>query len=104
VDYIRSTMGDNFSNFELLRLKKPTTEEEKLYSEQRHLEETARLILQGRQTSVNQEIKGLRLLQSEQENGIPKDKSTETQNRTLLLIKLRGKLDRALSKPIIINK
>jgi len=103
VDYITSNLGDDFSNFEIPQMKKPKTEEEKQNSEQRHLEETIRLIMQSRQMSVNQEIKGFRLLQSSQEEEIPKEKSTEIQDRIPILIKMRGKLDRALSKPITIK-
>jgi len=77
-------------------------------SEIRHLEETVRLIMQLRQMAVNREINDIRFLQSEQEKETEEEKNDlradpHTQKKLITLIKARGLLDRALSKPIVIE-
>jgi len=69
----------------------------------RALEETIRMILQVRQLSVNQQIKDFRFMQtSQKEDGNHKPEAVQ-QIHLLDMIKKRGLLDHALSKPVIIQ-
>ena len=75
-------------------------------SEIRHLEETARLVMQLRQLAVNRQIKDIRFLQSDEESdeGQKEQKpDPHIQKKLMMLIKGRGLLDRALAKPIVIE-
>ena len=75
-------------------------------SEIRHLEETARLVMQLRQLAVNRQIKDIRFLQSDEETdeGQKEQKpDPHIQKKLMTLIKGRGLLDRALAKPIVIE-
>jgi DNA primase len=103
VDYITSRMEKESILTETNQSQPPKTPEEEKNSKLRQLEEVARLVMQARQLSVNQQIKDFRFLQSSQneENGIEKD--MVLQEHLLDLIKMRGLLDRVLSKPIIIE-
>jgi DNA primase len=104
LDYISDKSGDESLLKESGKLESPTLSEEDLkHADIRSLEETARMILQLRQIFVNQQINDFRFIQTtRKEDGID---STEAihQERLLELIKKRGILDRALSKPVIIQ-
>ena len=69
----------------------------------RALEEAARMILQARQLSVNQQIRDFRFMQTSQKEEGNDDLRVVHQGRLLDLIKKRGLLDLALSKPVIIQ-
>ena len=103
VDFITSRMEGESILTEINHSQAPKTSEEEKTSELRQLEETARLVIQARQLSVNQQIKDFRFLQSsknEENNG---GQDIVLQDRLLDLIKKRGLLDRALAKAVIIE-
>jgi DNA primase len=102
LDYITENLAleDYFTQEESPPLPKSEDEEEN--SEHRVLEETARLVMQLRQISVNQEIKDIRFLQDNREDGSREQKKLIL-NRILILVKERGLLDRALAKPVTIE-
>ena len=84
----------------------PRQEEEKQrISKVRKLEETARLILQIRQISINQELKELRFLQSEQAEMNEEHSNTgnELLMRSAALIKKLKLIQLALNQPINID-
>jgi len=103
VDYITSRMEGESILTEINHSQTPKTSEEEKNSELRQLEETARLVMQSRQLSVNQQIKEFRFLQFNQDEENTRDQGVVLQNRLLDLIKKRGLLDHALSKPVIIE-
>ena len=103
VDYITSRMEGETIPTEINHSQAPKTSEEEKNSKLRKLEETTRLVMQARQLSVNQQIKDFRFLQSSQNNENNSDQDIVLQDHLLDLIKKRGLLDRALSKPVIIE-
>ena len=100
IDYITSRMEDESIFTEIERSHPPATPDEKKNSELRQLEETTRLVIQARQLSINQQIKDFQFLQSSQNEENNGEQDVVLQKRLLDLIKMRGLLDRALSKPI----
>ncbi|MDP2964509.1 MAG: DNA primase [Pelolinea sp.] len=79
------------------------TEKEKKDASDRELEEVIRLVMQLRQTQVNGLISQLRFIQSNQEEPPDKkDQATQQQN-FMKLIKMRGLLDKALAKSMILD-
>jgi len=100
IDYITSRMEDKSIFTEIDRSHPPATPDEKKNSELRQLEETTRLVMQARQLSINQQIKDFQFLQSSQNEENNGEQDVVLQKRLLDLIKMRGLLDRALSKPI----
>ncbi|MDO9546378.1 MAG: DNA primase [Pelolinea sp.] len=80
-----------------------SSEEELKNTDLRELEESARMIMQARQLSVNQQIRDFRFMQTSQEEEGNNDQGVIHQERLLDLIKKRGLLDHALSKPVIIQ-
>ena len=103
VDFITSKMEGESILTEINHSQAPKTSEEKKTSELRQLEETARLVIQARQSSVNQQIKDFRFLQSSQNGENIGKQDIVLQDRLLDLIKKRGLLDRALAKAVIIE-
>ena len=103
VDYITSRMEADPMLTEINSSQMLVTSDGKSSSELRHLEEIARLVMQVRQLSVNQQIKDFRFLQSGKNEGNNGKQDMILQERLLELIKMRGLLDRALSKPVIIE-
>ena len=103
VDYITSRMEGESILTEINHSQAPKTLEEEKNSELRQLEEAARLVMQARQLSVNQQIKDFRFLQSSQNGENNREQDIVLQGRLLDLIKKRGLLDRALAKPVIIE-
>ncbi len=103
VDYITLRMKDESILTEFNHSQPPIISEEEETSKLRQLEEAIRLVMQARQLSVNQQVKDFRLLQSSQdeENNLAQD--IVFQEKLLDLIKMRGLLDLALSKPVIIE-
>ena len=59
--------------------------------------------MQTRQLSINQQIKDFQFLQSSQDEENVVEQDVVLQKRLLNLIKMRGLLDRALSKPVNIK-
>ena len=103
VDYITSGMEEESIFTEIDHSHPPATPDEKKKSELRQLEETTRLVMQTRQLSINQQIKDFRFLQSSQNEENNEKQDVVLQKRLLDLIKMRGLLDRALSKPVNIK-
>jgi len=103
VDYINSKMEDESIFTEINHSHPPATSDEKKNSELRQLEETTRLVMQTRQLSINQQIKNFRFLQSSQNEENNGELDVVLQKQLLNLIKMRGLLDRALSKPVNIK-
>ncbi len=103
VDYITSRMEDESIFAEIDHSHPPATPDEKKNSELRQLEETTRLVMQTRQLSINQQIKDFQFLQSSQNEENNEKQDVVLQKRLLDLIKMRGLLDRALSKPVNIK-
>ena len=100
IDYITSRMEKESIFTEIDHFHPPANPDEKKNSELRQLEETTRLIMQTRQLSINQQIKDFRFLQSSQNEENNGKQDAVLQKRLLDLIKKRGLLDRALSKPV----
>jgi len=103
IDYITSRMEEETILTEIDHSHPPETSDEKKKSELRQLEETIRLVMQTRQLSINQQIKDFRFLQSSQNEKNNGEQDEILQKRLLDLIKMRGLLDHALSKPINIK-
>ena len=103
VDFITSRMEGESILTEINHSQAPKTLEEEKTSELRQLEETARLVMQARQLSVNQQIKDFRFLQSSQNEENNGEQDLFLQDRLLDLIKKRGLLDHALAKAVIIE-
>ncbi len=103
VDYITSRIEDESIFTEIERSHPPATPDEKKNSELRQLEEITRLVMQTRQLSINQQIKDFQFLQSSQDEENVGEQDVVLQKRLLDLIKMRGLLDRALSKPVNIK-
>ena len=103
VDYITSGMEEESIFTEIDHSHPPATPDEKKKSELRQLEETTRLVMQTRQLSINQQIKDFQFLQSSQNEENNEKQDVVLQKRLLDLIKMRGLLDRALSKPVNIK-
>jgi len=100
VDYITSKMEEESIFTEIDHSLPPASPDEKKKSELRQLEETTRLVMQTRQLSINQQIKDFRFLQSSQNEENNGKQDVALQKHLLNLIKKRGLLDRALSKPV----
>lgn len=77
-------------------------DQEKADAALRELEETIRLVMQLRQLSVNAQINQLRYIQSNQEEPPGQKDLAEMLASLNQLIKNRGLLDKALSKPILL--
>jgi len=103
VDFITSRLEGESILTEINHSQAPKTLEEEKTSELRQLEETARLVMQARQLSVNQQIKDFRFLQSSQNEEDNGEQDLFLQDRLLDLIKKRGLLDHALAKAVIIE-
>ena len=103
VDYITSSVEGESTLTVINHSQPPKTSEEEKNTELRQLEETARLVIQARQLSVNQQIKDFRFLQSSRNEDNNMEQDMVLQERLLDLIKIRGLLDRALSKPVNIE-
>ena len=103
VDYITSRMGEESILTVINYSQPPKTSEGEKNTYLRQLEEAARLVMQARQLSVNQQIKDFRFLQSSQNEENNGKQDIVLQDRLLELIKKRGLLDRALSNPVIID-
>jgi len=104
VDFIAEKIeGETF----LVELDQPepqkNSEEDLKNTDQRELEEAARMVMQARQLSVNQQINEIRFLNTSPEEEGEKEQGLVHQERLLDLIKKRGLLDLALSKPVIIQ-
>jgi DNA primase len=104
VDFIAEKIeGETF----LVELDQPdppkNSEEDLKNTDQRELEEAARMIMQARQLSVNQQINEIRFLNTGPEEEGEKEQGLVHQERLLDLIKKRGLLDLALSKPVLIQ-
>jgi len=78
-------------------------DQEKADAALRELEETIRLVMQLRQLSVNAQINQLRYIQSNQEEPPGQKDLAEMLASLNQLIKNRGLLDKALSKPILLT-
>lgn len=78
-------------------------EGEKADAAQRELEETIRLVMQLRQMAVNSQINQLRYIQVNQEELQDKKETAQMLESLNKLIKKRGLLDKALSKPILLS-
>jgi len=100
IDYITSRMEEESIFTKIDHSLPPASPDEKKKSELRQLEETTRLVMQTRQLSINQQIKDFRFLQSSQNEENNGKQDAVLQKRLLDLIKKRGLLDRALSKPV----
>jgi len=105
VDYVSEKIDISQLVTEVNRSPLAEEDEKNTVPHMRQLEETARLILLARQININQEIKQLRFLQTEQE--LQDGKSTAS-DKTMLtrlveLIRARGLVDRALAQPIKIE-
>jgi len=103
VDYITLKVEEESILTEIDHSHPPAKPDEKKNSELRQLEETTRLVMQTRQLSINQQIKDFQFLQSSQNEENNGEQDTVLQKRLLDLIKRRGLLDRALSKPVNIK-
>jgi hypothetical protein len=78
-------------------------EKSKAETAQRELEETIRLVMQLRQLSVNAQINQLRFLQVGVEDPQEAKDLAALLSNLNQLIKLRGQLDKALSKTILLG-
>jgi DNA primase len=104
VDFIAEKIEEETFLVELDQPDPPKISEEDLKNtDLRALEEAARMIMQVRQLSVNQQINDIRFLQTSQKEEGNNDPGIIHQRRLLDLIKKRGLLDLALSKPVIIQ-
>jgi len=70
----------------------------------REVEEVVRLLIELRRAEVNAHISQLRYLQTESENDEPGTRKLNDPNQLVKLIQRRGLLDKALSKPIRVDK
>jgi DNA primase len=105
VDYISDRIDISQLITEVNHSPLPEEDEKKPVPHMRQLEETTRLILLARQININQEIKQLRFLQTEQQS---QTVETTLPDQTLLsrlveLIRARGLVDRALAQSIKIE-
>jgi DNA primase len=105
VDYISDRIDISQLITEVNHSPLPEEDEKKPVPHMRQLEETTRLILLARQININQEIKQLRFLQTEQQS---QTVETTLPDQTVLsrlveLIRARGLVDRALAQSIKIE-
>jgi hypothetical protein len=97
-DYILESVGD-----EPLKEHRGDLEKSRAEAALRELEEAIRLVMQLRQLSVNEQINQLRFLQADDEEPQDSKDLAVLLNHLNQLIQHRGKLDKALSRPILLN-
>jgi len=85
------------------KLKLAETENVKKDLSDRELEEVIRLIMQLRQIQVNGQINQLRFLESNQDEKPDKVMQKAQQDNFMKLVRLRGLLDKALAKPMMLD-
>jgi DNA primase len=102
LDYISEKIEDEVVLNEVNQVKPDDLSGDDLINtDLRTLEEAARMLMQLRQLIVNQQIKDFRFLQTSQKEDSADNPEAFHQERLLELIKKRGILDHALSKPVI---
>jgi DNA primase len=105
-EFVRENLADEFDLFPDFKLDQGNGADEnvKAADDTRELEEVVRLLIELRRADTNALISQLRFLQAEMDNDEPEARQISDPARLVKLIQQRGLLDKALSKPIRIDR